>query len=58
MGKYVVNIVERLVKNIVVEATDKDDAVSQAMALYRAKAIVLTADDFDGDTIFTANKID
>lgn len=52
MQKYTVEVRETRSRLVEVEAVNRDDALASVMAKYYRQTIVLTDDDFDGDTEF------
>ena len=51
--KFRVMVEETLVRIEEIEAVDEDEAISIAKQMYRDEEIILTGDDFNGDTSFT-----
>jgi hypothetical protein len=50
--KYKVEIEETLLRTVEIEAESAADAETKVRQLYRNEEIVLSADDFTGDTLF------
>ena len=52
MPKYVITVEETLSQDVTIEAESEEEAIKEAMEMYRHNNIVLYADDFTGDVVF------
>lgn len=54
MPRFLVSVSEVLSRDVVVEATDSNEAENIALQAYRDEKIILTSDDFNDDVEITA----